>query len=80
VFQGNRFTALKAVIGARQIAGVTAFQLLVEMLTGEWMYSLFPPHSQCSSLSFRHDIPSMVRSLQIYQIFKGGQAEMANGS
>ena len=39
---GNRFTAVKAVIGARQIAGVTAFQLLVEMLTGEWMYSLFP--------------------------------------
>jgi hypothetical protein len=34
VCEGNRFTAVKAVIGAGQIAGVTAFQLLVEMLTG----------------------------------------------
>jgi len=44
-FEGNRFTAVKAVIGARQIAGVTAFQFLVEMLTREWMYTLFPLHS-----------------------------------
>ena len=78
--EGNRFTAVKAVIGAGQIAGVTAFQLLVEMLTGEWLYSLFPLHSQCSSLTLRHDIPFVVRSLPIYQIFKGGQSETANGS
>jgi hypothetical protein len=50
---GNRVTAGKAAIGARQIAVLAAFQIDFEVLT-EWGTQLVPRRLEVSRLYLRH--------------------------
>ena len=53
---GNRFTAISAVIVARQITVFAPFQFLVRMFTDWWINSLFPLRAQDLRFSLRHHV------------------------